>query len=193
MTDQTVTVHSKRLIEGIARVKHAAATNPQRPVLNTIAIEGDDKGLRLIAADNYRIAIAEIDEQASDFGQALVWLRDVPLLLSVARATKGRLEFTRSDDRLTVSGGSLSLTVRLCDGAYADYRSEHLQWDAGDRQVLGVNPAFLGDVMRALGPHTGVARVYFGGPEQPVLVEAESGEFRSLIMPLRLPEVRAVA
>jgi DNA polymerase III sliding clamp (beta) subunit (PCNA family) len=193
MTDsRSITVHASRLIEAIALVRHAAASSEARAILNTVMVEGDDKGVRLVTADNYRIAIADLSEEASEFGRAIIRLRDIPLVTSIARAHKGMVELTVEDGRLTVVAGALSLGLSLADGMYPDYRHADMHWELDGRIALGVNPQFLGDVTRALSKSIGHVRIYsFPDPLKPILVTGDG--FRSIIMPVRLAEATVAA
>jgi DNA polymerase III sliding clamp (beta) subunit (PCNA family) len=196
MTERTLTVHSTRLIEGIDLVKHAASTHPQqRPALNCILLEGDAKGVRLVAADNYRIAIADISGEASEFGQALIWLRDIPLVVSIARATsKGSVELTLDGYRLTVATRALTLGLNLCEVSFPDYRSvDTMSFGTEGRSLLlGINPQYIGEALRALGRTTNSVAIYTGATaETPLLID--SPDYRELIMPVRLAEARSAA
>jgi len=184
-----LTLHSSRLLEAIGCVKHAIALSPQRPVLTTLLLEGDEKGVRLVAADNYRIAIADLSEEASDFGQALVWSHDLPLVVSVVRSSKGTVAVRKdAEGHLTVEAGALSLTVRLCDGTFPNYRRADVPWEPGDRVAWGVNPAFLRDTTAALAKASGHIRIYPDpDPEKPILVTGPN--YREVIMPVRLASV----
>ena len=186
-TTRTVTVHSARFVEALGLVAHAASQRYERPVLNTIVVDADDKGVRLIAADNYRIAIADVSDEASDFGRAMIWLRDIPLVKSILRAHRGSAELSVDDTsaRLTVAAGPLSLTVKLCEGQYPDINHPNLKWGRDGRRQIAVNPQYLSEVTRALAKQTAAIRVYAGEtPETSILVTAD--DFREVIMPLRM-------
>lgn len=44
----------------LKRVKHAVARDASRPILASVRFEATDSGIRLVAADNYRMAIAPV-------------------------------------------------------------------------------------------------------------------------------------
>jgi DNA polymerase III sliding clamp (beta) subunit (PCNA family) len=184
-----ISVHSDRIAEALRLVQHSAASIEARPILNTIVLEGDADGLRAVAADNYRIAIAEISEEANEMGRVILRLDDVPLVLSVLRAVRGMVLLSVADGRLTVAGGSVSVTVRLMDGVFPNYR-EAINWETeGTRRVLVVNPAFLADLGRALGKRSSVARIWIGAAHDPIIVVSQ--DYREAIMPQRDGETMA--
>ena len=187
MNERSITVHAARFVEALDLVRHAASPRFERPVLNTVMVDADDKGVRLVAADNYRIAIADVSDEASEFGRAMIWLRDIPLVRSILRAHKGPALLTVDDKsmRLTVAAGALSLSVKLCEGQYPDITDPRLQWGMAGRRPLGVNPQYLSDVTRVLAKQSSAIRLYAGETsESPILVTAE--RFRSVIMPVRM-------
>lgn len=178
-----ITVHAPDLVRALKLVKHAAAKDEARPILATVLFEGDAEGFRLVAADNYRIGIADLtvtgDREA--FGRVPLPIRELPVVLAVLADWKEGVEVASADDRLTFTTKTRSLTVPAMTGMFPAYMSVV---PAGERKDLGLNPAFLSDLGGAT--KNAVARLRVGEWNVPLEVVVAELDYREFIMPVRL-------
>ena len=185
----SVTVNSGRLDKGIRSILHAVSRDYARPILTCALFEGDSSGFRVVGADNYRIAIADLEVLGGEpegFGRAAVpseELNGIKWLLR--RQPASDVTLSHQDARLTLTAGSRSLTVDLLDGTYPNYAELFVAAKPGP--VMGLNPAYLTDVGRALRGQP-VVRVEFRSALLPLIVTAgDDGEaYREAIMPVRI-------
>ena len=193
-----ITVHADELAFAIKRVRHAAATEPMRPILSTILFQAvDPDTIRLVAADNYRIATQDVKVGRSDdddagamaIGRTPVDLTDIKWLLPfLAVHKRAAITITLSDDKRTMrfSTNWRSLDARVVDGTWPAY--ETVTDDArakADRVAL--RPEFLTDVAKSLGKTTPAMTMRFGDPLHPVIIDTTDG-YTETIMPVRTVE-----
>jgi DNA polymerase III sliding clamp (beta) subunit (PCNA family) len=196
----TVLTTPDELWRAITRVKHAVGDDEARPILGCISLEPSVEGLTVVAADNYRIAWADIDVDElvpweasdvliyrADFRSLLAWLAerrktDQPLLLE--------LEPTKTLT-LTVAGLG-SLTVNLFSGMFPAWRK--VIPPRPDLPTVVLNPQYLADagkaVIRDALLEAGIVRVYAVEPLAPVFITGGHGG--ELIMPVRSGEFASV-
>jgi hypothetical protein len=192
----SIILYPRDLSAALDKVIHAAASDRGRPILNGIHFLGDESGLRLQAADNYRMAEARVtDEDASEFGSAVVPLDDIagirwlmkgytkptstiPMALGRGTAENG------APQPVTVTLSFRTLTLRVIDGKYPRFDTLWEQEAGRKRSSVKVNPKYLADTGKAVQKwETGVT-VAFAGPLDTILV-TEDG-YRELIMPIRV-------
>lgn len=189
-----ITVSASELEVAIKRVRHAAATDKGRPILATILFEGRDRTtIRVVAADNYRIAIQDVravDDDGHDgndamaIGRSPVDVVDLRLLMPFLAMTRKRtLKLSVADGRLRVDDGFRSIDLRVVDGAYPKYEDVVDMYEPKAVSVA-VRPEFVADVGKALGAHAAFMKLRFGGPFDPVFVDGVDG-YREIIMPVR--------
>lgn len=185
----SITVASADLDAALARVAHAMAPDDSRPILAAVLFEGDTRGFRLVAADNYRLAIADVTRlDASAFGTLVLPRDQVPVLRAFLKVRKRQVELTAEGLHLIATDSYSTVRLRAIDGKFPDYRIL-LNKKRGDRQVVGINPAFLTDAARSLPkglPMAVSVPTAKGGLSAAVLVSAEG--YSELIMPVRLTE-----
>lgn len=185
----TLTVTSKAFDDAIGRVAHAMAPDEGRPILSGFLLEGDAAGLRVVAADNYRLAIADVadgDFSAFRFGGVVVPRDQVPVLRAFLKVRKRDVTIESLPPHLVVADSYGSVTLRTIDGKFPDYRVL-LHKKRGDRQVVGINPAFLTDAARALPkglPMAVSVPTAKGGLGAAVLVTVRG--YTEIIMPVRM-------
>jgi DNA polymerase III sliding clamp (beta) subunit (PCNA family) len=166
------------LDKAIGRVIHAAAKEPNRPILSTILFEGDEKGFRLVTADNYRIAIADLStEDHADFGRVPVALDYIPTLRAFLKISKRPVGIVRDGLQLIVRDSFGSVQLRIVDGNYPNYQSVI----AFDGAPLGVNPTYVVDAAKATATKGAVRK---GDPLMAPFVFEVPG-YREAVMPVR--------
>jgi DNA polymerase III sliding clamp (beta) subunit (PCNA family) len=192
----------------IDRVKHAMATDQARPILAGMHFEIGPARLRLAAADNYRIAWADIGlEPVEDRERSFTIARsDVLFLLRWLRAYKGRdrnglvptlVTLTVSEERLEVVIGRPDTVLRkiapvlsfwLVDGQFPNYAA--LIPEKAETPTVALNVRYLEDVgkaMRAVAS-AGIVKLYVTDPLAPVLIEAYDCDGGEIIMPFKTAE-----
>lgn len=188
----TIIVNSRDLAQGLGAVVHAASTDTMRPILNGVLFEGRQGQLRLVAADNYRIAYAEI---AADT------LSDEPLVLplDVATTLLKDCKAAKMPDRVTITFDKTGATiafdfgatrnVRVIDGTFPNY-AQVIPIDRENDRTIGLCGKHLADAMALTARSRYVKdagnnlRITFGGPLEPIIIRGEYGT--EIIMPVRL-------
>lgn len=135
------TLSAPELAAALDAVRFAAGTDPELPVLGGILFDIEGDGLRVVATDRYRMAVARAGTTGHD-GHRVQAVVPTPL----ADAMRALL----TDDaavRLTVEGGTVALEAgdrqvagRCLDHDFPDYR-RLVRLPAGRRAVVDV-PAF---------------------------------------------------
>jgi DNA polymerase III subunit beta len=118
-----VTVKTGEFAEGIAQVARAASRDEARPILTGVLLEISREGLTMVATDSYRLAVRELTATAEGEAKALVPER---ALSEVGRAAtnddKGEAELFVEQSQVAFRIGSLTLTSRLIEGEFPNYR-----------------------------------------------------------------------
>lgn len=209
----SVTVPAPDLLRALAAVVHAAAVDEDRPILASVAIEPRDvsDALRVIASDNYRIAVCDVD---ADLGDAGDWRAAVPAALEDVKrlvAVLKSIPDIRSDDcgaravltlgTKELDGSSLRrldafvsdetpiarLPLRVVDGLYPDVSSV---FPTSPAPVGAFNAQFLADAAKAAGSAdpdgVGIVRQAQGakGADGPFVFT--SGRFTEVVMPVKV-------
>lgn len=198
-----VTVWPRDLIAGLDHVQHAASTEDSRPVLCGVLFAGTEAGIRLAAADNYRVAemtVPVVDSDASAFGSAIVRIEDIPgirWMLKAARKGNPTMTLTRGEPWYEGSPGTVvvtcldrTLTLRPIVGTFPNYPIVFEQAERGERRHVHVNPRFLVDMAKALKVWESRVTVSVGGPLDTVIITGDPGSsYREAILPIRVADV----
>lgn len=185
-----VTMEARVLLTALKLVSHAAADTYERPILAAVLFEGDTEGFRLVAADNYQLAIADVELTS---GEAAAWgrivvpigeLKSVALLL--ARLGDRSVVVAADGHHVTFTGPDSSVRVRQVDGAYPAY-SQILAAMSTETRSVAIDPRFLKEAARVARGATHV-RLTIGSWCEPILFEAKDLGFREYIMPFRTVE-----
>lgn len=183
-----VLVSSKALDTAIGRVSHAMGSDDARPILAAVLIEGDKAGLRVVAADNYRVAVADVTtDDRSPLGKCVLPRDQVPLLRTFLKGRDRMIQVTVSNERTRIDFddmGYRSIQLPLIFGTYPNYAA--LLGEApGERSAVGINPAYLAESAKAL-PKGQTLAVRFPKPanlNRAVLVTATG--YTEIIMPIK--------
>ncbi len=127
-TAATPTFHigAKALTEGLKQVVRASSSDDARPLLTGVLLTNHDGGLRMVATDSYRLALR-------DLGVASGGLADSDILVparslnELARLTNGSgdedvVGIAHSANEIAFTVGNVTISTRLLDGTYPDYR-----------------------------------------------------------------------
>lgn len=192
-----VAVLCSELLDGLKAVEHAAADDMARPILATILFTpSPDPGemeaaVRLVAADNYRIATYDVEvcdgSPAALEGGLCVAVADVRALRALLKAIpKGAIVgLRRSADRLRFDWSAGGADFRLVDGQYPAYIQALAPPDmVPPTATVSVNPAFLADAGKAFGATPVLIEVR--GELTPVRIVSEAHpRMTEVIMPVR--------
>jgi len=187
------------LAAGLRAVRHAMARADDRPILAGVCLEGDDDGFRVIASDNYRVAVYELlsgpdaleQSAVAEFGRRVVPRNEVVALLAWLKTFHDiiRVQITVAEPRITFSTAHGSFEARLVNGEYPDWSAIEPPEDR-DGSRLKLATRFLADFGRAAGV-AGVIQLNLGKPWEPVLIRVLGTPLREIVMPVLDDEGRA--
>jgi len=119
------------LAEALRQVVRAASNDDARPLLTGVLVSAEGDGVRMVATDSYRLALRDVAGTSplpEGTDQILIPARaltEVQRLLPGAGKDDGAVlavGFSVGDLDATFSVGGVSLTTRLLDGRFPDYR-----------------------------------------------------------------------
>lgn len=113
----------RRLLEGVL---FACGEEPTRPVLNGVLFEWNGASLRLVAADGFRLAIAdgELDENTThrSFILPAQALRELVRIMMTTRAEQLTIFFPADENQVVFQSDGIQVVIRTVEGKYPDYR-----------------------------------------------------------------------
>ncbi|HEV8564859.1 MAG TPA: DNA polymerase III subunit beta [Actinomycetota bacterium] len=122
-TGTLVSVEAGTFAEAVSQVGRAASRDEARPVLTGVLLEISREGVVLVATDSYRLAIRDLVATSSAEAKAIVPER---ALSEAGRAgsadEKGGVELYVDESQVSFRIGSLTLTSRLIEGEFPNYR-----------------------------------------------------------------------
>lgn len=207
----SVTIPAQDLLRALVAVVHAAATDDDRPILSSVAIQPRETSdaVRLVATDNYRIAMCDVDAETEDAGE---WreavpaaLEDVKRLVAVLKSIPEIREGCAARVVLTLGtkdldGSSLHrldafvsdetpiarLPLRVIDGVYPNTAP---LVPAAPEHIATFNPQYLSDAAKFGGAADpdggGLIRQARAGRENEPFVFL-SGRFTEIVMPVKV-------
>lgn len=144
-----VVVGAGAFAEGVTQVARAASRDEARPILTGVLVEVNREGLTMVATDSYRLALRELPATAEGEARALVPER---ALSEVGRAAAGdekaEVELFVEGSSIAARVGSLSLTSRLIEGEFPNYRQ--LLPEGYDNRLVASRSRLL-DAVRRVG------------------------------------------
>lgn len=192
-----ITVNARDLLSGIQKVEHGVPKDLGRPVLAQIRVEVNGEGLRLVAADNYRIPMVTVpavveSPEVEDFP---IWNDQIRMLKTWLKEEGGYpVEIRIGDGMIALSGPKGMLGLPLRDhGIYPDY--ERVIPEREGMVSVALNARFLLDLGRGLLQEKGKEPIVLvwvrPHPEgkvsqEPILIETQDGSFREVVMPVRV-------
>jgi DNA polymerase III subunit beta len=118
-----VTVEAARFAEAVTQVARAASKDEARPILTGVLLEVSREGITLVATDSYRLAVREITATAEGEAKAIVPERAIAEAgRAAAGEEKGDVELFVEQSQVAFRIGRLSLTSRLIEGEFPNYR-----------------------------------------------------------------------
>jgi DNA polymerase III subunit beta len=109
--------------EAVSQVGRAASRDEARPVLTGVLVEISREGCMLVATDSYRLAVRELVATADGEAKAIVPERALSEAGRAAAADeKGSIEIAVDDAQVSFRAGGLTITSRLIEGEFPNYR-----------------------------------------------------------------------
>jgi DNA polymerase III subunit beta len=121
----TVTVPGKPFARTIERVARAASRDETRPVLTGILVSVEERALKMVATDSYRLSVKEtqLDDEAERGFEANVparALRELSRIIGDVDASE--VVATAQDNQIVFGVDRVTLSSRMIDGQFPNYR-----------------------------------------------------------------------
>ncbi len=148
-TGTRVVVDAPMFAEAVGQVARAASRDEARPVLTGVLVEVSREGITLVSTDSYRLAVRELVATAAGESKAIVPERAMSEAgRGAATVDKGDIELFLDESQVSFRMGQLTLTSRLIEGEFPNYRQ--LLPEAYDSR-LTVSRQQLMDAVRRVG------------------------------------------
>lgn len=122
-TGTRIVVEAQRFGEAVGQVARAASRDEARPVLTGVLVEVSREGVTLVATDSYRLAVRDLVATAGAEAKAIVPERAMTEAGRAAQAIeKGDIDVFVDESQVSFQLGSLTLTSRLIEGEFPNYR-----------------------------------------------------------------------
>ncbi|MFA5565024.1 MAG: DNA polymerase III subunit beta [Acidimicrobiia bacterium] len=122
---EPVTIPAKSFADAIKMVVRAASRDETRSVaLNGVMLEAEANGLRLVATDSYRLAIADLPgfSLLGEQSQVIVPARALQELIRLTSASSDELEVHFEESFATFRLGTTEVITRLISADYPNYK-----------------------------------------------------------------------
>jgi DNA polymerase-3 subunit beta len=144
-----ITLEAARFAEAVGQVARAASRDEARPTLTGVLLEVSREGVTLVATDSYRLALRDLTASSEGEAQALVPERALSEAGRAAGAEeKGDIELAVDQSQVVFKIGGLTLTSRLIEGQFPNYRQ---LLPEGFESLLTVSRQQLLDAVRRVG------------------------------------------
>ena len=118
-----IVAEAPRFAEAVGQVARAASRDEARPVLTGVLLEVSREGVTLVATDSYRLAVRDLVATAAGEAKAIVPERALSEAGRAAQAIeKGEVETFVDESQVSFQTGALTLTSRLIEGEFPNYR-----------------------------------------------------------------------
>ena len=118
-----IVAEAPRFAEAVGQVARAASRDEARPVLTGVLVEVSREGVTLVATDSYRLAVRDLIASAAGEAKAIVPERALSEAGRAAQALeKGEIEIFVDENQVAFKVGGLTLTSRLIEGEFPNYR-----------------------------------------------------------------------
>ncbi len=117
-----ITAEPGAFAEAVAQVARAASRDEARPVLTGVLLEISREGVVLVATDSYRLAVRDLVATADGEAKAIVPERALTEAGRAAVDQKAEVEAFTNASQIAFRVGSLTLTSRLIEGEFPNYR-----------------------------------------------------------------------
>jgi DNA polymerase-3 subunit beta len=117
-----ISVEPAAFAEAVGQVARAASRDEARPVLTGVLLEINREGVVLAATDSYRLAVRDLVATADGEAKAIVPERALTEAGRAAADQKADVEASVDASQIAFRVGSLTLTSRLIEGEFPNYR-----------------------------------------------------------------------
>jgi DNA polymerase-3 subunit beta len=117
-----ISVEPGAFAEAVGQVARAASRDEARPVLTGVLLEVSREGVVLVATDSYRLAVRDLVATADGESRAIVPERALTEAGRAAVDLKGEIEAVTDGSQISFRIGPLTLTSRLIEGEFPNYR-----------------------------------------------------------------------
>lgn len=118
------TIEAKHILSGVSRCMVAAANDALRPQMNTVCFDIKEHMLSLVSTNGNQLALTRIPLLSIDKeGSYLLGTRPANLLKGVLAKTDGEAHISLGSRTIIVTTDEYSLTSRLVEGRFPNYRS----------------------------------------------------------------------
>ncbi len=118
-----IVAEAPRFAEAVGQVARAASRDEARPVLTGVLLEVSREGVTLVATDSYRLAVRDLVATSAGEAKAIVPERALSEAGRAAQTIeKGEVEAFVDDSQVSFQTGALTLTSRLIEGEFPNYR-----------------------------------------------------------------------
>jgi DNA polymerase-3 subunit beta len=118
-----IVAEAPRFAEAVGQVARAASRDEARPVLTGVLLEVSREGVTLVATDSYRLAVRDLVATAAGEAKAIVPERALSEAGRAAQTIeKGEVEVFVDESQVSFQTGALTLTSRLIEGEFPNYR-----------------------------------------------------------------------
>jgi DNA polymerase-3 subunit beta len=129
-TGDAVILPADGLAEALRQVVRAASSEDSRPILTGVLIAAEGDGLRLVSTDSYRLAVRDLGvagvlgagEKVLVPSRALSELQRLLGSAGSGAAGTGEVAVRLGSHDVTFTTGTVSLTTRLIEGEFPNYR-----------------------------------------------------------------------
>jgi DNA polymerase-3 subunit beta len=118
------TIAATALKEMVGKVAHAQSNDPARYFLNGACLEAHAGALFIVATDGFCVGSDSIaaPEGATEIQPAIIPRKTVGELTDIFGEAEGELTIALTAKQLRVSSGEMTLTSKLIDGTFPDWR-----------------------------------------------------------------------
>ena len=122
--DAAVRVPTAAFVETIGRVARAASRDETRPHLTGVLVSASERELRMVATDSYRLSVKETPlERALERPlEVNVPARTLQEVSRIAAGGPEEIAIAALDNQVVFSVGSVTLSSRLVEGRFPNYR-----------------------------------------------------------------------
>jgi DNA polymerase-3 subunit beta len=122
-TGTKITAEAGAFAEAVSQAARGASRDEARPVLTGVLIEVSREGVVMVATDSYRLAVRDLVATADGEGKAIVPERALTEAGRAAAADeKATIEIFLDESQVAFKIGELTLTSRLIEGEFPNYR-----------------------------------------------------------------------
>lgn len=111
---------SEKLAAALSHVRYAAAIAEYQAIFRGVRVEFDDRHVRAVATDGFRLAYYHLDEVTGLDGNIVLPARSVDELTRLLGSGEVQLELAEA--QLSLQTGPYSLNLKLMEGTFPDYQ-----------------------------------------------------------------------